>query len=112
MTARIALPDTTYHRLVDDLLHARDEYHVMELIGGVANVWPESALPDPEAGRPDQQIAATPELGDRVLEAATAPNKPTLPAADPIGHTPLVWPPARPRSVKRRTINPPWGTSR
>ena len=112
MTAPIVLPHETYHRLVDDLLNARDELRVMELIGGVANVWPESALTGPDREPRGRRIAATPELGERVLHAATRPDKPVHKTTEAPGTTPLTWPPARPRTVQPGICNPPWGTTR
>ncbi|SFH03709.1 hypothetical protein SAMN04488020_1067 [Palleronia marisminoris] len=112
MKETIVLSDEAYHRLVYDLLQARDEFQVMELIGGVANVWPESALTGPEREHCDRQIAATAELGDRVLRAATRPANSAYECTQELGATPLTWPPARPRPVRPGVCNPPWGTSR
>lgn len=112
MTAPVVLPDETYHRLVDDLLNARDELRVMELIGGVANVWPESTVTVPEREHCDRRIVATPELGDRVLQAATAPDKVACKTTEAFVASPLAWPPARPRAMQPGICNPPWGTPR
>ena len=53
MTKSQYLPDPVYYALLDDLLAANSNFdarsHVIELLGEVADVWPQSVLDD--AGR-------------------------------------------------------------